>query len=81
MMNLQRREEIRVMMNRLESTEWVEAGEYKEAMSELLAHIDTLEQTAAERVIRGGSSRLWNGQKAIADRRDALRANQGGAAT
>ena len=25
--------------------------------------------------------RLWNGQKAIADRRDALRANQGGAAT
>lgn len=28
-MNLQRREEIRVMMNRLESTEWVEAGEFK----------------------------------------------------
>ena len=55
MMNLQRREEIRVMMNRLESTEWVEAGEYKEAMSELLAHIDTLEQTAAERVIADGS--------------------------
>ena len=46
-MNLQRREEIRVMMNRLESTEWVEAGEYKEAMGELLAHIDTLEQAAA----------------------------------
>lgn len=54
-MNLQRREEIRVMMNRLESTEWVEAGEYKEAMSELLAHIDTLEQTAAERVIARGA--------------------------
>ena len=54
-MNLQRREEIRAMMNRLESTEWVEAGEYKEAMGELLAHIDTLEQTAAERVIASGS--------------------------
>lgn len=54
-MNLQRREEIRVMMNRLESTEWVEAGEYKEAMGELLAHIDTLEQTAAERVIARGA--------------------------
>ena len=56
-MNLQRREEIRVMMNRLESTEWVEAGEYKEAMGELLAHIDALEQAAAERVIADGGRR------------------------
>lgn len=162
-MNLQRREEIRGLI--AEITRYEELGatldlesKARDAINELLAHIDTLEQAAAERVIADGSrgptpdytgegsawvppvearavvvpeltefirehsraipadrvlgegmvavdsllyaalinlekavvrewglcctgDRLWNGQKAIADRRDALRANQGGAAT
>ena len=52
---MQRREEIRELANWLDSSEWSSATEYQDAMRELLAHIDTLEQTAAERVIADGS--------------------------
>ena len=64
-MNTQRREEIRELANWLDSSEWSSATEYQDAMREMLAHIDTLEQTAAERVIADGKA-------------SALRANQGG---
>lgn len=80
-MNLQRREEISALLAAPVTGGAGQVLEYRDALMECRAHIDALEQAAAERVIRGGSSRLWNGQKAIADRRDALRANQGGAAT
>ena len=52
-MNLQRREEIRVIAECPNDRHW--AQEMRRAVAELLAHIDTLEQTAAERVIRDGS--------------------------
>ena len=53
MMNLQRREEIRVIAECPNDRHW--AQEMRRAVAELLAHIDTLEQTAAERVIADGS--------------------------
>ena len=59
-MNLQRREEIRELI--AEITRYEELGatldlesKARDAITELLAHIDTLEQTAAERVIADGS--------------------------
>ena len=52
-MNLQRREEIRVIAECPNDRHW--AQEMRRAVAELLAHIDTLEQTAAERVIADGS--------------------------
>ena len=54
-MNLQRREEIRELVKGLDSFESSAATECKTAILELLAHIDTLEQTAAERVIARGA--------------------------
>ena len=56
MMNLQRREEIRVIAECPNDRHW--AQEMRRAVAELLAHIDTLEQTAAERVIADGSRGL-----------------------
>lgn len=52
-MNLQRREEIRVIAECPNDRHW--AQEMRRAVAELLAHIDTLEQTAAERVIARGA--------------------------
>jgi hypothetical protein len=52
-MNLQRREEIRAIAECPNDRHW--AQEMRRAVAELLAHIDTLEQTAAERVIADGS--------------------------
>jgi len=52
-MNLQRREEIRVIAECPNDRHW--AQEMRRAVAELLAHIDALEQTAAERVIADGS--------------------------
>ena len=52
-MNLQRREEIRAIAECPNDMHW--AQEMRRAVAELLAHIDTLEQAAAERVIRDGS--------------------------
>ena len=51
-MNLQRREEIRVIAECPNDMHW--AQEMRRAVAELLAHIDALEQTAAERVIADG---------------------------
>ena len=53
-MNLQRREEIRIIAECPNDMHW--AQEMRRAVAELLAHISTLEQTAAERVITDGSS-------------------------
>lgn len=59
-MNLQRREEIRGLI--AEITRYEELGatldlesKARDAITELLAHIDTMEQAAAERVIADGS--------------------------
>jgi hypothetical protein len=52
-MNLQRREEIRAIAECPNDRHW--AQEMRRAVAELLAHIDALEQTAAERVIADGS--------------------------
>ena len=52
-MNLQRREEIRMIAECPNDMHW--AQEMRRAVAELLAHVDTLEQAAAERVIRDGS--------------------------
>jgi len=52
-MNLQRREEIKAIAEFPNDRHW--AQEMRRAVAELLAHIDTLEQTAAERVIADGS--------------------------
>ena len=52
-MNLQRREEIRAIAECPNDMHW--AQEMRRAVAELLAHIDTLEQTAAERVIARGA--------------------------
>ncbi len=52
-MNLQRREEIKVIAECPNDRHW--AQEMRRAVAELLAHIDALEQTAAERVIADGS--------------------------
>ena len=59
-MNLQRREEIRELIAEIARYEELGAtldleGKARDAITELLAHIDTLEQTAAERVIADGS--------------------------
>ena len=54
-MNLQRREEIRVIAECPNDMHW--AQEMRRAVADLLAHIDTLEQTAAERVISRGAAR------------------------
>lgn len=51
-MNLQRREEIRMIAECPNDMHW--AQEMRRAVAELLAHIDALEQAAAERVIRDG---------------------------
>lgn len=51
-MNTQRREEIREMANYPSECS---VTEFQEVIRELLAHIDTLEQTAAERVIADGT--------------------------
>ena len=53
MMNLQRREEIRVIAECPNDRHW--AQEMRRTVAELLTHIDTLEQTAAERVIADGN--------------------------
>lgn len=54
-MNLQRREEIKVIAECPNDRHW--AQEMRRAVAELLAHIATLEQTAAERVIADGKAR------------------------
>ena len=59
-MNLQRREEIRELIAEITRYEELGAtldleGEARDAITELLAHIGTLEQTAAERVIARGA--------------------------
>lgn len=62
-MNLQRREEIRVIAECPNDWHW--AQEMRRAVAELLAHIDALEQSAAERVIartgQGPDARLHGG--------------------
>ena len=50
---MQRREEIRVIAECPNDRHW--AQEMRRAVAELLAHIDALEQTAAERVIARGA--------------------------
>lgn len=72
-MNLQRREEIKVIAECLNDRHW--AQEMRRAVAELLAHIDTLEQAAAERVITDGSRGSTPGHAGEGS------ANQGGAAT
>jgi len=52
-MNLQRREEIKAIAEFPNDRHW--AQEMRRAVAELLAHIDALEQAAAERVIADGS--------------------------
>lgn len=52
-MNLQRREEIKVIAECPNDRHW--AQEMRRAVAELLTHIDALEQAAAERVIAEGS--------------------------
>ena len=66
-MNTQRREEIRDLIAKLEAVFPPTDFEMLalSAINELFAHIDALEQTAAERVIADGKA-------------SALRANQGG---
>lgn len=55
-MNLQRREEISVLLAAPVTGGAGQVLEYRAALMECRAHIDTLEQTAAERVIADGSS-------------------------
>ncbi|MEN6334110.1 MAG: hypothetical protein ABFE01_07590, partial [Phycisphaerales bacterium] len=54
-MNLQRREEISALLAEPVTGEAGQALEYRDALMECRTRIDTLEQAAAERVIRGGS--------------------------
>jgi len=54
-MNLQRREEISALLAEPVTGEAGQALEYRDALMECRAHIDTLEQTAAERVIARGA--------------------------
>ena len=82
-MNLQRREEIREIAKEFRR---LFLHEQAEAIDELLAHIDALEQTAAERVIADGSrgptpDYTGEGSAWVPPEPNALRANQGGAAT
>ena len=67
-MNLQRREEIRAIAECPNDMHW--AQEMRRAVAELLAHIDALEQAAAERVIADGSRRLGDGM-VVVSREDA----------
>jgi len=58
-MNLQRREEIREMMHKPAGNMhemYHDIIDMQQALSDMLAHIDTLEQTAAERVIARGAA-------------------------
>ena len=64
-MNLQRREEISALLAEPVTGEAGQALEYRDALMECRTHIDTLEQTAAERVIRDGSGRLGDGMVAV----------------
>lgn len=54
-MNLQRRDEIRALIVDQNIEDPQALTDCRNALAELLAHIDTLEQTAAERVIADGS--------------------------
>ena len=54
-MNLQRREEISALLAEPVTGGAGQVLEYRDALMECRAHIDTLEQTAAERVIADGS--------------------------
>ena len=54
-MNLQRREEISALLAEPVTGEAGQALEYRDALMECRAHIDALEQTAAERVIARGA--------------------------
>ena len=54
-MNLQRREEISALLAEPVTGEAGQALEYRDALMECRTHIDTLEQTAAERVIARGA--------------------------
>lgn len=54
-MNLQRREEIRELIADQNMEDPQALTDCRNALAELLAHIDTLEQTAAERVIARGA--------------------------
>jgi len=54
-MNLQRREEISALLAEPVTGGAGQALEYRDALMECRAHIDTLEQTAAERVIARGA--------------------------
>ena len=54
-MNLQRREEISALLAAPVTGGAGQVLEYRDALMECRAHIDALEQTAAERVIRDGS--------------------------
>ena len=90
-MNLQRREEIRELIAEIARYEELGAtldleGKARDAITELLAHIDTLERTASERVIADGSrgptpDYTGEGSAWVPAEPNALRANQGGAAT
>ena len=85
-MNLQRREEISALLAEPVTGGAGQVLEYRDALMECLAHIDTLEQTAAERVIRDGSrgptpDYTGEGSAWVPAEPNALRANQGGAAT
>ena len=86
MMNLQRREEISALLAEPVTGEAGQALEYRDALMECRTHIDTLEQTAAERVIADGSrgptpDYTGEGSAWVPAEPNALRANQGGAAT
>lgn len=56
-MNLQRREEIRVLIADQNIEDPQALTDCRNALAELLAHTDTLEQMAAERVIADGKAR------------------------
>lgn len=85
-MNLQRREEISALLAAPVTGGAGQVLEYRDALMECRAHIDALEQTAAERVIADGSrgptpDYTGEGSAWVPPEPNALRANQGGAAT
>lgn len=85
-MNLQRREEIRVLIADQNIEDPQALTDCRNALAELLAHTDTLEQMAAERVIADGSrgptpDYTGEGSAWVPPEPNALRANRGGAAT
>ncbi|NLH78293.1 MAG: hypothetical protein GX465_14780, partial [Acidobacteria bacterium] len=69
-MNLQRREEISALLAAPVTGGAGQVLEYRDALMECRTHIDTLEQAAAERVIRDGSRGLGDGMVAVS-REDA----------